>query len=88
MGDFIVDLLKYNSHNLTQHFVNSLFSNSHLPLINRPTHITSRPTTATLIDNIISNSTHGQTESGVLFNDITDRLLIDQIAAINNKKYP
>ena len=81
MGDFNIDLLKYCRHNPTKNFVNSLFSNSHLPLINRPTRITS--TTATLIDNIISNSIDGKTESGILFNDISDHLSVFQISSID-----
>ena len=77
MGDFNIDLLKHSSHNPTLNFVNSIFSNSHLPLINRPTRITS--STATLIDNILSNGNNLLTRSGILINDLSDHLPVYQI---------
>ena len=39
LGDFNIDLLKHEHHNPTQNVTNSLFSNYHLPLINKPTRI-------------------------------------------------
>ena len=49
-GDFNVDLLHYDKHADTNHFVDQLFSFGLHPLITRPTRITRD--TKTLIDNI------------------------------------
>ena len=53
LGDFNVNLLNYNKHNQTNEFLDSLASNSFIPLILQPTRITSH--SITLIDNIFSN---------------------------------
>ena len=41
LGDFNVNLLNYNEHNHTNEFLDSLASNSSIPLILQPTRITS-----------------------------------------------
>ena len=41
LGDFNVNLLNYNEHNQTNEFLDSLASNSFIPLILQPTRITS-----------------------------------------------
>ncbi|XP_031571341.1 uncharacterized protein LOC116305543 [Actinia tenebrosa] len=52
MGDFNIDLLKYQQqYNNTNDFLDTMFSHAFLPIINRPTRITSH--TATSIDNIL-----------------------------------
>ena len=53
LGDFNVNLLSYNEHNQTNEFLDSLASNSFIPLILQPDRITSHSNT--LIDNIFSN---------------------------------
>ena len=53
LGDFNVNLLNYNEHNQTNEFLDSLASNSFIPLILQPTRITSHCNT--LIDNIFSD---------------------------------
>ena len=53
MGDFNIDILKYQQHNFTSDFLDTMFSHIFLPLINRPTRIASH--TATIIDNIFTN---------------------------------
>ena len=40
LGDFNVNLLNYNEHNQTNEFLDSLVSNSFIPLILQPTKIT------------------------------------------------
>ena len=40
LGDFNVNLLNYNEHNPTNKFLDSLVSNSFIPLILQPTRIT------------------------------------------------
>ena len=54
MGDYNIDLLNSESHDLTNEFVDLMYCNEFLPLISRPTRITS--TSATLIDNIFTNN--------------------------------
>jgi hypothetical protein len=49
MGDYNLDLLKADSHPLTNDFIDINFSRSLIPTIRKPTRITD--TTATLIDN-------------------------------------
>ena len=53
LGHFNVNLLNYNEHNQANEFLDSLAFNSFIPLILKPTRITSRSNT--LIDNIFSN---------------------------------
>ena len=45
MGDFNIDLLKYESHNYTNDFINSLVSHSSLPYILQPTRVTDHSST-------------------------------------------
>ena len=60
MGDFNIDLMKNNTHKPTNDFINMMFSNALIPLINKPTRITSH--SATIIDNIFSNNLENQTK--------------------------
>ena len=57
MGDFNINLLNYDKHKQTTYFVDILYFNSFLPVINRPTRINvfNDNFTATLIDNIVTN---------------------------------
>ena len=45
LGDFNVNLLNYNEHNQTNEFLDSLASNSFIPLILQPNRITSHSNT-------------------------------------------
>ena len=45
LGDFNVNLLNHNEHNETNEFLDSLASNSFIPLILQPTKITSHSNT-------------------------------------------
>ena len=85
MGDFNIDLLKYQQHNDTNNFLDTMFSHSFLPAINRPTRITSH--TATSIDNIFSNCLmqNNQSDNGILFTDISDHLPIFFLAQQQHK---
>ena len=80
LGDFNVNLLNYNEHNETNGFVESLASNSLLPLILQPTRITSHSNT--LIDNIFSNVIDPDIILGNLTATISDHL--HQFAIIPN----
>lgn len=70
-GDFNINLIKYNDHSLTNHFLNTLISHSFLPLITLPSRITQ--TSATLIDNIFSNRQTNFFESGLIYSSISAR---------------
>ena len=72
MGDFTIDLLKYEKHFSTNNYLDNIFSHCFLPLINRPTRITAH--SASLIDNILTNNLPVNTKSGILFTDISDHL--------------
>ena len=80
LGDFNVNLLNYNEHNQTNEFLDSLASNSFIPLILQPTRITSHSNT--LIDNIFSNVIDLDIISGNLTATISDHL--PQFAIIPN----
>ena len=72
LGDFNVNLLNYNDHNQTNEFLDSLASNSFIPLILQPTRITSHSNT--LIDNIFSNVIDPDIIPGNLTATISDHL--------------
>ena len=74
MGDFNLDLFHYDQHAFTQEFMDSLFSYMFIPLINRPTRLTSH--SATLIDNIFTNYPSQNTANGIILNDMSDHLPI------------
>ena len=80
LGDFNVNLLNYNEHNQTNEFLDSLASNSFIPLILQSTRITSHSNT--LIDNIFSSVIDPDTISGSLTVTISDHL--PQFAIIPN----
>ena len=68
MGDYI-NLLNYESHDLTANFVDTMYSYSYLPLINRPTRVTQQ--SALLIDSI-HVLTKNHTALLILSRDFTD----------------
>lgn len=71
LGDFNINLLNANSHQPTSNFLDTIYSVSLFPLINRPTRITSQ--SATLIDNILCNDITNVTHcNGILCTDVSD----------------
>ena len=72
LGDFNVNLLNYNDHNETNEFLDSLASNSFIPLILQPIRTTSHSNT--LIDNVFSNVIDPDIISGNLTATISDHL--------------
>ena len=72
MGDYNLDLLKHECHNPTEHFLNTMYSNSLIPLIYKPTRETD--STATLIDNIFTNhyDVNDKLYQGIFLIDISD----------------
>ena len=72
VGDFNVNLLNHDCHNDTDQFINTMYSYSFLHLITIPTRYTS--TSATLIDNIMTNVFDDAIVSGILVSDVSDHL--------------
>ena len=72
MGDYNIDLMKHTSHNTISEFLDLMFSNSFIPVINKPTRVTSK--TATIIDNIFTNEYKNENKymTGILTTDISD----------------
>ena len=69
-GDFNIDLLKIKTNNSHLEYFNSITAEGFTPLITSPTRFA--PTTATLIDNILTKSTHHIHCTGILTNKISD----------------
>ena len=63
LGDYNINLFKSETHSPTQDFLNNLYSNYFYPIIHKPTRVTDR--SATLIDNIITNSLNKVLQSGI-----------------------
>ena len=64
MGDFNIDLLRYDSNSSVDKFVNTMISNSLFPLINKPTNFFRN--TSTLIDHSWSNVLHESTRANII----------------------
>ena len=69
LGDFNINLLNNDCHNININFINRLSTHNFFPLVHLPTRITE--TSATLIDNIFCNHLVPH-NSGVIYNDISD----------------
>ena len=69
LGDFNIDLLKDETHRPTSDFLDLIYSYHLVPTILKPTRITE--TSATIIDNIITNSNEN-IKTGIIVTDITD----------------
>lgn len=69
MADFNINVINYHSHNLTNEFVDMIYSYYSKPLITKPTRITSN--SATLIDNLFTNDFDNIVLSGILYFDIS-----------------
>ena len=70
LGDMNVDILKFNSHHLTGDYLDRLFSCGFLPVIVKPTRVTT--SSATLIDHIYINDIATSGQSGIIITDIAD----------------
>ena len=83
LGDMNIDLLKHHIHQQTTRYLDMLYSHDLLPVITKPTRITSH--TATLIDHIYTNTVN-RLISGILTTDISDHLPVFCMADIPLKK--
>ena len=85
MGDYNINLLSSETHALTSEFLELMFSNMYVPLINRPTRVSK--STATIIDNIFTNCKHFDSAfSGIMYTDISDHFpvfVIDNLQTQN-----
>ena len=72
LGDFDINLLKYNDHHPTNEFLDSLVSNWFIPYILQPTRLTSH--SKTLTNNIFSNVISHEVISGNITATIFDHL--------------
>ena len=72
MGDYNIDLLKYEHNCATRMFLDMMYSHGLYPLINKPTRITQF--TATIIDNVFTNNITHETVNGIITTDISDHL--------------
>ena len=72
LGDFNYDILKYNNVNnyFVKKYVDMFTSYGLLQLISKPTRCT--PTSATLLDHILTNSINNEHKSGILTSKISD----------------
>ena len=87
LGDFNINLLSSNNHPPTAQFVDSMYANFHLPLINKPTRVAEH--SMTLIDNIFFNgSSKLDTFAGILFTDISDHFPIFCVSNIIKHENP
>ena len=72
LGDFNVDLLKYDKHAGTNEFIDSLSSFKYLLYILHPTRVTGH--SQTIMDNIFSNCVSKEAVCGNLTSTISDNL--------------
>lgn len=72
VGNINIGLLQYNHHVPTQEFIDSLFLQTFFALISNPTRLTSY--SATLTDNIFTNSLLQNVFNGIFLSDLFDHL--------------
>ena len=73
MGDFNIDLLKYDMHGESSDFLDAMYASFLLPYINTPSRVIPHSThSKTLIDNIFSNMIEDSSVSGNLVTTISD----------------
>ena len=77
MGDMNIDLLKCSNHRKTGDYLENIFPQGFLPLIVKPTRLTSH--SATLIDHIYTNKLRINSTSGIVISDVSDHFGIFSI---------
>ena len=71
-GDFSTDLLKNDTDEETELFLDNMFYHSTLPVITRPTRFSKD--SSSVIDNILTNNPYSSAISGILISHISDHL--------------
>jgi exonuclease III len=74
LGDFNIDLLKFETHAKPTSFIENIYSFGLSPLITKPTRITEF--SATIIDHAYTNIQKCTTKSGIIITDFQIRYLI------------
>ena len=74
VGDYNIDLLKYEHNCGKKLLLDMMYSHGLYPLINKPTRITLF--TATIIDNVFTNNITHETVNGIITTDISDHLRV------------
>ena len=69
MGDFNIDLLKYDTEKDSAYFLDPMYASFLLPYISKPSPVT--PHSKTLIDNIFSNNIEDGSISGNIVTTIS-----------------
>ena len=75
LGDYNMNCINYEENSDVRNFYNNVFQHGAIPLINKPTRVTT--TTATLIDNIITNCFFEKSlKKGIIKSSISDHFPI------------
>lgn len=74
LGDYNINLFNVETHGKTSEFIELIFANHFVPLINKPTRV--RANSATLIDNIYTNHITAESTQGIFYTDISDHFPI------------
>ena len=86
MGDFNIDLLKYENCKSSQTLLQCMQSFSMLPTIDKPTRVYG--SSATLIDNIFTNNLTNDISRGNIVTDTTDHFSQVCIVNVNKQNLP
>ena len=84
VSDFNINMLNFETHGLTNDYINYLISKSFLPLITLPTRI--KHQSATLIDHIWSNKVCSAYNAGILINSLSDHFPVFYIEEGKHRK--
>ena len=84
VSDFNVNMLNFETHGLTNDYINSLISKSFLPLITLPTRI--KHQSATLIDHIWTNKKCNSYNTGIIINSLSDHFPVFHIEDVKQPK--
>ena len=82
IGDFNIDLAKYDSNETISDFFNLMYSHSYKSLINKPTRVQGH--SSSIIDNIFTNDLESTHSSGILLADISDHFPIFTLKSCNS----
>ena len=86
LGDFNIDLLKFERHGKTNLFIEHIYSLGLSTLITKPTRITEF--SATIIDHAYTNIHKCSTQSGIIITDVADHFGIFTIIQKQTREQP
>ena len=70
LGDFDINMQKFNRTNAAHNHINLIVSNGAIPIITKPTRVT--PESSSIIDHIITNDSNHQIKSFIFEVDVSD----------------